>query len=415
MSGTEAARVSRSGNDLRPGRVWAPTVRLLGAATLLLAVTGIATASAAQASQPVASAASTWKVEQTPNPAKAEINALSAVSCTSARACTAVGTYADTLSSPIHALAERWNGSKWRIQPTAKVKGAASTQLFAVSCAAANACTAVGGAFVKGREVFLAEAWNGTTWRVQAVPTPSGLVDGDLYGVSCTSARACTAVGFYSTAAHVRAAAERWNGTAWHSQSIPWPASNTWFFGVSCSAARGCTAVGYEHDSKPDAQPFAEAWNGTKWRVKVVPLPHGAPGGALNAVSCTSPSACTATGTNFGTSPTLAERWNGSQWRIQPTPDPAGYTTSAGSVTLDGVSCTSARACTASGQYSPGGFAAYFLEAWNGSTWRLVSAPVPAHFAHGALLGMSCTATRCTAVGAWSGGPVGQATLAMAN
>jgi hypothetical protein len=79
------------------------------------------------------------------------------------------------------------------------------------------------------------------------------------------------------------------------------------------------------------------------------------------------------------------------------------------------LSCTSATACTASGQYSPGGKAAYFIEAWNGRSWRLVTAPHPAGFAQGALNGMSCAPARCTAVGAWSGGPVPVATLAIAN
>jgi hypothetical protein len=161
---------------------------------------------------------------------------------------------------------------------------------------------------------------------------------------------------------------------------------------------------------------LAEAWNGSRWHVQAVPLPNAAPGGAFSAVSCTSPRACTATGTNFGVRhPTLAERWNGTHWRVQRTPTPANFTTSREQVALNGVSCTTATACTATGQYAPGGQAAYFLEAWNGHGWRLVPAPHPAGFAQGALNGISCTPTRCTAVGAWSGGPVPVATLAMAN
>jgi hypothetical protein len=414
-----ARQTGRDGNELGAGRRWVRTIRLLGAATLLLACTGIATAGAAQASQPATATGSTWKIEPTPNPAGAEISVLSAVSCSSGRACTAVGSYTSSASSPGFALAERWNGTSWQVQPTAKVTGAASPELFGVSCASANACTAVGTAFrtAESRDVNLAEAWNGRSWRVQAIPNPKGATDSALYAVSCTSASACTAAGVYDNAAGLpRAMTERWNGKAWSIQAIPQPAKRTWFFGVSCSTPWACTAVGYQNNGTGDAQPFAEAWNGTRWCVLTVPLPHGAPGGALSAVSCTSPGACTATGTSFlASGPTLAERWNGRSWRVQPTPNPANYRTSFGEVALDGVSCTSARACTASGEYSPGGLAAYFLEAWNGSSWRLVTAPVPAHFVSGALLGMSCTAVRCTAVGAWTGGPAPQATLAMAR
>jgi hypothetical protein len=113
--------------------------------------------------------------------------------------------------------------------------------------------------------------------------------------------------------------------------------------------------------------------------------------------------------------PTLAERWNGTRWRVQPTPYPANSSTSHQEVELNGVSCASARACTATGAYAPGGQSAYFLEAWNGRRWRLVTAPHPAGFLAGALNGLSCAAARCTAVGAWSGGPIYIATLAMAG
>lgn len=413
------SQVRRDGSGLRARVRWAPATRLLGVLALLLGCTWIVTAGAAQAGQASTAPGSAWKVEPTPNPAGATINELSAVSCTSGRACTAVGSRAASLSSPSFTLAERWNGTRWRIQHAIVPHGAASGTLFAVSCASATACTAVGSASGKaaGLSVNLAEAWNGTSWRVQAIADPSGSTGGSLHGVSCTSRSACTAVGYYNNAAgRELAVAERWNGTRWRIQAVPRPAKSTWFSGVSCSAAHACTAVGYQNNGTGDAQPFAEAWNGTTWRIQAVPLPRGAPGAILTAVSCTSPGACTATGSNFSTAgQTLAERWNGTRWRVQPTPNPANSGTSREEVELNAVSCTSATACTASGEYAPGGQAAYFIEAWNGRSWRLVTAPLPAGFTAGALNGMSCALARCAAVGAWSGGAVPVATLAMAN
>jgi hypothetical protein len=265
--------------------------------------------------------------------------------------------------------------------------------------------------------VSLAEAWNGTRWRVQAVPAPTGSTSSALFGVSCTSPSACTAVGNYRTAAgRTLALAERWNGTTWRIQAVPKPAKSAWFYGVSCSTARACTAVGY-YTGAGGTRPLAEAWNATRWHIQAVPLPRasaGSSGGMLAAVSCTSPRACTATGANFSsTGPTLAERWNGTRWRLQPTPSPANSSTSHQQPELNGVSCASATACTATGAYAPGGHSAYFLEAWNGRRWRLVTAPLPAGFASGALNGISCVVARCTAVGAWSGGPIFIATLVM--
>lgn len=208
---------------------------------------------------------------------------------------------------------------------------------------------------------------------------------------------------------------ERWNGSRWRLQSIPRPSKSTELLGVSCSRVRSCVAVG-DKSGGGDATPLAESWNGRRWRVRAVRLPHMAPAGLFSAVSCTSPSACTTTGTDFGTPhPTLAERWNGTNWQVETTPNPSDWESSFGAVALDGVSCTSARACTASGDYSPGGAAAYFVESWNGRHWRLQPVPVPTGFMHGALLGMSCVVGGCTGVGAYTGTVRLQVTLAMAN
>lgn len=213
-------------------------------------------------------------------------------------------------------------------------------------------------------------------------------------------------------AARPRAIVESWNGRAWHIRTMR--RHGTAFLGVSCSRARACTAVGYEQGNA--TRPLAAAWNGKRWRVRVAPLPRGAPAGMFEAVSCTARRRCTATGTDFGTrAPALAERWNGRTWHIQRTPSPPNYRNSVGEVALDGVSCTSARACAASGDYSPGGAAAYFIEAWNGRRWRLEPTPRPAGFMRGALLAMSCASARCTAVGAYTGPVRLQVTLAMAG
>ena len=261
----------------------------------------------------------------------------------------------------------------------------------------------------------LIEVFDGTSWRVQAAPTIKRL--SSLYSVSCPSASSCTAVGFYhASGGTTRAMVERWNGKTWRLQAIPQAAKSTELLGVSCPTTHACTAVGERSSPTGNARPLAESWNGKKWSVEILPLPNGAPGGVLGAVSCTSPSACTATGTDFdGRGPSLAERWNGKRWRVQATPNPADYKGSFGEVELDGVSCTSATACAASGEYSPGGAAAYFVESWNGRQWRLQATPHPADFARGALLGIACTSARCTAVGAYTGHARLQVPLAMAN
>src|SRR5215468_2103056 len=116
------SQVRRDGTGVR----WARATRLLGALTLLLGCTWVVTAGPAQASQTGTAAGSGWKVEPTPNQNRgsAGINVLTAVSCGSGRACTAVGSHSASLSSTGFTLAMRWNGTRWRIQPTKLPAGA---------------------------------------------------------------------------------------------------------------------------------------------------------------------------------------------------------------------------------------------------------------------------------------------------
>jgi hypothetical protein len=117
------------------------------------------------------------------------------VSCTAATACTAVGEGYSPVTEYFEMLAERWNGSSWKIQPTPNPAGAFGSSLHGVSCAAATACTAVGYYGTSSSTVTLAERWNGSSWKSQPTPDPSGATFSDLIDVSCTAATACTGVG----------------------------------------------------------------------------------------------------------------------------------------------------------------------------------------------------------------------------
>jgi hypothetical protein len=47
-----------------------------------------------------------------------------------------------------------------------------------------------------------ADRWNGSSWASQSTPDPSGATNyvyNELFGVFCTAATACTAVGGYTT------------------------------------------------------------------------------------------------------------------------------------------------------------------------------------------------------------------------
>jgi hypothetical protein len=85
---------------------------------------------------------------------------------------------------------------------------------------------------------------------------------------------------------------------------------------------------------------------------------------SLNGVSCASASACTAVGdyNNGTTGVTLAERWTGTTWSIQHTPNPTG----ASFILMTGVSCTSASACTAVGGYNNRTAGVTLAERWTG-------------------------------------------------
>jgi len=302
-----------------------------------------------------------WTLQPAPTPAGAKDSQFTAVSCGSADACTAVGEYRDSAGADV-TLAERWNGKDWIIQRTVNPGGAVTvavldaalsgSDLDGVACASATNCTAVGQYSTNAGPVALIERWDGSGWRLQ--PAAGGQARRLLDSVSCAAPSACTAVG----ATGSDALAERWDGSAWALEQTPSlapPKATTGgarLLGVSCTSTKACTAVGSKsvnHGSTSVLMPVAERWDGTTWALQKVLVPGSAGQQAyLVGVSCASNAACTAVGVRNPRSGVLVSvvlRWDGFNWAIAQTPSPTGVKI----VDLSSVSCTSPTVCFAVG------------------------------------------------------------------
>jgi subtilisin family serine protease len=302
---------------------------------------------------------SEWAPQVVPMPAGSGNNpiVLNDVSCTSASFCLAAGFYKTNASATPRALIEIWNGTEWKIQTTPEPAGALNSTLEGISCTSTTACTVVGTYKSSAGVVSsLAERWNGTEWKIQTTPNPAGAKETEATDVSCASATSCVMVGDYVNSSSVKVPfAEAWNGTTWSIQTVPNPVGSkaTETEGVSCTAATACTLVGTNATGgTPAAVGFIARWNGAEWKSQAPAVPSGSGVYMLNGVSCISGTVCTATGLNMasptspptGTFKSLAQRWNGTEWVVQKTPNGTyeeGW--------LMGVSCRSSTFCAAVG------------------------------------------------------------------
>jgi hypothetical protein len=330
-----------------------------------------------------ASAADNWVVQSVP-PISSTLGAaqMVAVSCTFATSCEAIiNTNAE------EPVAAKWNGTSWKLQtlPTGGEAGA-------ISCASTKTCVAMAGSG--------ANLWNGSVWQAMA--------GGAGYGVSCPSVRYCVSVGTQEVSGTPEPSAAKWNGTVWKTMTVPPPTVTQGGGGilqsVSCTAITNCVAVGETSFDVGPVTPIAYRWNGTSWTQTTLPAPPaGEETPELNSVSCSSATDCMAVGDDDGGgdggNTLFADQWNGSTWTgYGPLPLPAGTKYSE----LGGVSCKASR-CTAVGDSFPAKGASYkndhaLAEYFNGTSWAVQATALPN--AHQYLFAVSCVAVRtCTAVG----------------
>jgi hypothetical protein len=327
----------------------------------------------------------------------------SAVSCKGTSWCMAVGSYTDR-SHVRHALAQVWNGQKWRT-----LKNPPGRSLTGVSCSAPWFCMAIGGPTGM-------ETWNGGVWR--RIKSPVGRAG----GVSCGSRSLCMVINGRINGG----VAESWNGRQWRTWAQNTdacggpPGFPCGLAGVSCGSASNCVAVGTQTVSQEPVQnTVAFAWDGIGWGGTSPPN-DGNPA-ALNAISCAG-KFCMTVGGAFsevqsggiavaGTwdartqswqdvSPSLGTlcsgfgycfwagviscgsatncmtfgrgnlAWNGMAWVPAPSVS-AGRGSSLGTVSCAVASCMAVGFRTIAGAVRP------LAELWNGATWKILRTPVP--------------------------------------
>ncbi len=290
-------------------------------------------------------------------PGEGFASGLEGVSCATSSSCMAVGENYE-IHVGYGTLVERWDGKGWSLVPaplpggaTKNENGTYEVRLHGVWCVSATSCVLVG-QFTRSwnsaspNEIgTLVERWDGTRWTVQPSPDPSGAIQSLLWGVSCVSAAACVAVGEARDSGGAQSALiEQWAGGKWSID--PSPSLSGGLQGVSCSSTSACVAVGGS-EGRLGGGGVAEVWNGNNWSASALEQP-------MRSVSCLAPGSCIAVGGDLHTHKAYADTWNGAKWsadRLSPPNDASDEP-----IEMFGVSCVPSD-CAGVGWYYSWGYA----------------------------------------------------------
>ena len=254
---------------------------------------------------------------------------------------------------------------------------------------------------------------------------PAGGTREEMFGVSCTSVTSCISVGshaFYFEGLFYNDApvAQRWDGSRWIRElppvlHVPAEGYSSLLDDVSCASPDACVAIGTNYEIDVGYLPLAEQWDGSQWSILPISIPPQAePNGVgqyeirMHAVTCATNNFCVAVGEVVTSSENevdgLIEIWDGDSWTSHVLPGPKGSQRNR----LWGVSCGSPGFCLAVGESRGGGVKRPYIERWDGDAWSLeVSAATS-----GGLQGVSCVSPSACMVVGGSDGEFGGAGIA---
>ncbi len=245
----------------------------------------------------------------------------------------------------------RWDGTNWsRFGPG----GIPNDTLHAVYCNSSNDCWAVGDAqrfFLFFNYKYVAH-YDGVNWSLPSLFW--GVAGEDLYGITCTGANHCVAVG----APRSRGAGiNDWNGANWAASTVTGGGCNNpnvALYGVACTATNNCWSVGDAINGGSCRGPVFMRWNGSTWVRSFAFVSTGStqvPRNRLESVSCSNANDCWAVGEK-----TTVVHWDGVRWSAV---NVAGL---PGNIDFHGVRCAAADNCVAVGDRST-------IISYNGSSW----------------------------------------------
>jgi len=321
-----------------------------------------------------------WSTTEAPVPSDAlsgsgaQVVATS-VSCPAAGSCTAVGYYINS-SHQAFGMIDTLSDGTWTEQIAPQPHDAGTNQqaqLDVVSCPTTNFC-GVGGHYENssgGEQADLLTETNGT-WAVQDAPVPAnagtlGNASSQAYGISCTTAGVCEAVGYVNdTSGNEFGLLEHLAGGVWTNTPAPEPSGNgsgsdqeAFLNAVSCTFDNGCVAVGGYEDAHATNHPLVESIAGGVPTATAGPEPKDTLGtdSELNAVSCLNMNDCAATGFYRNTSGSaqniaLIDQETNGAWSALPGALPSGAASGAASASeLFAVSCAPRGSCDAVGNF----------------------------------------------------------------
>jgi hypothetical protein len=225
------------------------------------------------------------------------------------------------------AYSARWNGRRWLVVRT---PGGKNSYLAAAAIVSARDVWAVG----QSATGPLLLHWNGKSWARAAGPPEFGGPDASYQAV----ARIPGTSGFWifgENAGTDALLASRWDGSSWHTYTIPisangWATTGTELAADSASSAWIGISVRIA-DGK--YQPWMIHWDGSNWSHVAAPNPGG--NGQISGVSAGNPSTAWAIG-SYALTPKKVRpfllRWDGSRWSAVGLPRHAGFSASVAAV-----------------------------------------------------------------------------------